>query len=109
MLTMPRRRRGLRDAKAARPATPYLPDGTLDPREWEIACSAAHVLALVVLRDEPWLVCARPVEVFEQGVELEVVVRWLTSEVWKKVPCSVDGYVVNIILEGQQEELHTLH
>ncbi len=109
MLTMPRRRRGLRDVKAARPPTPYLPDGTLDPREWEIACSAANVLTLVVLRDEPWFVSARPVGVFEQGVELEVEVRWLSSEVWKKVPCSVDGYVVNVIVEGQKEELHAIH
>jgi hypothetical protein len=109
MLTMPRRRRGLSDVKAARPPTPYLPDGTLDPREWEIACSAANVLTLVVLRDEPWFVCARPVEVYEQGLELEVVVRWLSSEVWKKVPCSVDGYVVNAVLEGQTEEVHTIH
>ena len=106
---MPRRRPGLRDAKADRPPTPYLPDGTLDPREWEVACSAANVLTLVVLRDEPWFVCARPVEVFEQGVELEVVARWLSSEVWKKVPSSVDGYVVNVVLEGRSEEVQTLH
>jgi hypothetical protein len=42
-------------------------------------------------------------------VELEVVVRWLSSEVWKKVPASVDGYVVNVVLEGQTEEIHTIH
>ena len=92
-----------------RPPTPYLPDGTLDPREWEIACGAANVLTLVLLRGEPWFVSARPVEVYQQGVELEVVVHWLSSEVWKKVPASVDGYVVDVILEGQTAELHTLH
>jgi hypothetical protein len=103
------RRRGPRDVKAARPKKPYLPDGTLDPREWEIASSAAGVLTLVVLQGEPWFVGARPIEVHEQGVELEVVVRWLSSEVWKKVPAGVDGYVVNVVLEGQTEEIHTIH
>ena len=73
------------------------------------ACSAAGVLTIAVLRDEPWFVGARPIEVLEQGVELEVVVRWLESEVWKKVPCSVDGYVVNVVLEGQRSEIHTVH
>jgi hypothetical protein len=106
---MPRNRRGLRDVKASRPSTPYLPDGTLDPREWEIACTAANALALVVLRGEPWFVQARPIEVYEQGVELEVVARWLSSDVWRKVPASVDGYVVNVVLEGQTGELHTIH
>jgi hypothetical protein len=102
-------RRRPQDVKASRPRNPYLPDGTLDPREWEIACSAAGVLMLVVLRDEPWFVSARPVEVFEHGVELEVLVRWLSSEVWKKVPCSVDGYTVNVVVDGQGEEIHTVH
>ena len=102
-------RRAPQDAKSARPETPYLPDGTLDPREWEIACSAAGVLTLVLLRNERWFVGARPVEVYEQGVELEVIVRWLSSEVWKKVPCEVDGYVVNVVLEGQTAEIHTIH
>lgn len=106
---VPRRRRGLRDVRADRPAKPYRPDGTLDPREWEIACSSAGALALVVLRDEPWFVSARPIEVFEQGVELDVVVRWVSSEVLKKVPFSVDGYVVNVMLEGQRSEIHTIH
>jgi hypothetical protein len=95
--------------RAPRPKKPYLPDGTLDPREWEIACSAAGILTLAVLPGEPWFVGARAIEVHEQGVELEVVVRWLSSEVWKKVPASVDGYVVNVVLEGQTEEIHTIH
>lgn len=106
---MPRRPRGLRDARADRPPTPYLPDGSLDPREWEVACSAANALTFVVLRDEPWFVQARPVEVYRQGVELEVVVRWLSSDVWKKVPASVDGYLVEVVLEGESAEVHTLH
>jgi hypothetical protein len=106
---MPRRRQPLRDVKASRPPTPYLPDGTLDPREWELACSAAGALVLEVLCDEPWFVSARPMEVFQQGVELEVVVRWLSSEVWKTVPCELNGFVVNVIREGQTSELHTLH
>jgi hypothetical protein len=109
MLIMPRRPRGLRDAQAARPPTPYRPDGTLDPREWKIACSAANVLRFVVLGGEWWFVEARPVEVFQQGVQLEVVVRWLSPEVWQKVPASVDGYVVNVLLEGESEELHACH
>jgi len=74
-----------------------------------VACSAVNVLTLVVLRGEPWFVQARPIEVHEQGVELEVVVRWLSSEVWRKVPLSVDGYVVNVVLEGVLEEVHTIH
>lgn len=106
---MPRRRQPLRDVKASRPPTPYLPDGTLDPHEWELACSAAGALVLEVLSDEPWFVSARAMEVFQQGVELEVVVRWLSSEVWKTVPCELNGFVVNVILEGQTSELHTLH
>jgi hypothetical protein len=109
ILTMPPRRRPLNDVKASRPARPYLPDGNLDPREWEIACSAAGALALVVLAGEPWFVGARPIEVHEQGVELEVVVRWLSSEVWKAVPLSVDGYAVHVVLEGQTSEIHTIH
>ena len=76
--TMPPRRRRPIDVKATRPAKPYLPDGTLDPREWEIACSSAGALALVVLAREPWFVSARPVEVYGQGVALEVEVRWLS-------------------------------
>jgi hypothetical protein len=106
---MPVRRRAPRDVKSERPSTPYLPDGTLDPREWKIACSAAGALTLVVLREEPWFVAARPVEVYQQGVGLEVVVRWLSSEVWKKVPLEVDGYVVNVMLEGQTGEVRTIH
>jgi hypothetical protein len=109
VIAMPRRPRRLRDAEAERPPTPYLPDGTLDPREWRIACAAANVLAVVVLRAEAWFVVARPIEVYRQGVELEVVVRWLSSEVLGKVPASVDGYVVNVVLEGVTEELHILH
>ena len=106
---MPPRRRRPTDVKAARPAKPYLPDGTLDPREWEVACSSAGALALAVLGGEPWFVSARPIEVYEQGVELQVVVRWLSSEVWKAVPLSVDGYVVHVVLEGQTSEIHAIH
>lgn len=106
---MPRRRTGPRDVRADRPKTPYLPDGTLDPREWEIACSAAGVLALVVLGGEPWFAGARPVEVRGQGVELEVVVRWLSSEVYERVPASVDGYAVNVVLDGQDAEIRPIH
>lgn len=95
---MSRRSPRLRDMMAARPKAPYLPDGTLDPREWEIACSAANVISAAVLHDEPWFVRARPVEV-----------RWLSPEVWKKVPTSVDGYLVNVVLEGHREELRTIH
>lgn len=95
--------------KGTRPATPYLPDGTLDPREWERACSAANVLTHVTLRDQPWFVAARAIEVYEQGVELEVVVRWLSSDVWRQAPFSVDGYVVNVVLEGQKEEFFAIH
>jgi len=103
------RRRAPHDVKAARPATPYLQNGTLDPRDWEIACSAAGVLTLGLLRNEPWFVGARPVEVHEHGLELEVIVRWLSSEVWKMVPLEVDGYVVNVVLEGRTAEIHAIH
>jgi hypothetical protein len=103
------RRRDVRDARADRPRSPYLPDGTLDPREWEVACGAVNVLALVVLGEEPWFVEARPVEVQGQGVALEVVVRWLSPEVWERVPESVDGYVVDVVLEGAREEPPTIH
>jgi hypothetical protein len=106
---MARSRRGLRDVRADRPPTPYLPDGTLDPREWKVACTAANVLTLVLLRDEPWFIEARPVEVHGEGVEIEVVVRWLSSEVWKKVPARVDGYVVEVVQQGVTEELHNVH
>src|SRR5512138_1882486 len=106
---MPRRPRGLRPASADRPAKPYRPDGSLDPREWEIACSAAGALTLVVLRDEPWFLAARPIEVCDEGVELEVVVRWLSSDVFSAVPLSVDGYPVNVVLDGQDEEVHPIH
>ncbi len=106
---MPRRRHAPKDARQERPATPYQPDGTLDPREWEVALAAAGHLTDLVLPREPWFVEARPIEVFEQGVELEVVVRWLSSEVYAKVPASVDGYVVNVVLEGKTFEIHTLH
>lgn len=106
---MPRRPRALRDAMAERPPSPYLPDGTLDPKEWEIACSAANVLRLAVLHAEPWFVKARPVEIQDQGVELEVVVRWLSPDVVKKVPDRVDGYVVEVVLDGEGREVHTLH
>lgn len=104
---MSHRRRGLRDAQADRPPTPYLPDGTLDPREWKVACSAANVVTFALLHDESWFVLAQPVEVRGQGVHLEVVVRWLSSEVWERVPATVDGYVVDVVLEGA-DELHTL-
>jgi hypothetical protein len=105
---MPRRHGGPRDGKGARPA-PQLPDATLEASDWENACSAANVLTLGVLRDEPWFVAAKPVEVYEQGVQLEVVVRWVSSEVWKTVPFSVDGYVVDVVLEGRTEEFFTIH
>ncbi|MFY3743276.1 hypothetical protein [Anaeromyxobacter sp. PSR-1] len=107
---MPRRPRALRDAMAERPQTPYLPDGRLDPKEWEIACTACNALRLAVLPDEPWFVKARPVEVRGQGVELEVVVRWLSPEVVEKVPDRVDGYLVEMVLESELvEDVHTLH
>ncbi len=108
---MPRGRRKPtpQDVRAQRPARPYLPDGTLDPQEWTIACSAAHAISTVVCAGEPWFVAAQPVHVLEQGVELEVVVRWLSSEVYGKVPAAVDGYVVNVVLEGATSEIHTLH
>jgi len=88
---------------------PYLPDGTLDPREWEIACSAAGVLTMAVLQGEPWFVGARPVEVLGKGVDLEVVVRWLSPEVWKRVPWRVDGYQVEIVVEGQAWSIEPIH
>ena len=94
-----------RDVRDDRPATPYLPDGTLDPREWQIANSAAFVIGAVLLRNEPWFVTVHPVEVVGKGVELEVVVRWLSPEAHEKVPAAVDGYVVNIVLEGQRSEI----
>jgi hypothetical protein len=109
ILTVPRRRRGLHDVRLDRPRVPYLPDGTLDPREWNVACSAAYVLMAVVLRDQPWFVCARPIEVRGQGVQLEVVVRWYSDEVWEKVPVQVDGYGVDLVLEGDTAEVHTIH
>jgi len=93
---------------ADRPKSPYLPDGTLDPREWEIACTAVNVVALVLLRDEPWFVEARPVHVQGKGVELEVVVRWLSPEVWDRVPAAVDGYAVEIVIEGASEQAQTV-
>jgi hypothetical protein len=105
---MARRHRDPRDVEGASPAAPELPDTALDP-VWTSACSAANVLTLVALRDEPWFVAAQPIEVYEQGVELEVVVRWRSSEVWKKVPLSVDGYVVNVVLEGRRSETFTIH
>ncbi len=106
---MPRRRHAPKDARQERPATPYQADGTLDPREWEAARGAARHLAELVLPREPWFVEARPIEVHAQGVELDVVVRWVSSEVYAKVPASVDGYVVNVVLEGKTFEIHTLH
>lgn len=106
---MPRRPRGLRPASADRPAKPYLPDGSLDPREWEVACSAAGVLTLAVLRDEPWFVAAQPVHVVGQGVEVEVVVRWLSTEVYEKVPARVDGYAVDVVVDGVDAAVHTVH
>jgi len=107
---MPRKRTEPIDVRKQRPATPYLPDGTLDPREWGIAKSAASIIGLM-LTNRPWFVKARPVEVQGKGVELEVVVRWRSSEVLDKVPVSVDGYDVNVVLAGEQErpesgELH---
>ncbi|MFL5291138.1 MAG: hypothetical protein ACJ79U_06445, partial [Myxococcales bacterium] len=87
--------------RASRPAKAHLPDGTRHPREWEIACSAAGVLMLAVLRNKPWFVSAKPIEVLGRGVEIQVFVRWLSSEVWKETPCGVDGYPVDVVLEGQ--------
>jgi hypothetical protein len=106
---MPRSTRMPRDVRASRPAKPYLPDGTLDPREWEIACSAAGVLMVAVLRDKPWFVSAKPIEVLGCGVEIQVFVRWLSSEVWKETPCAVDGYPVDVLLEGETSRIDTVH
>jgi hypothetical protein len=106
---MPSSPRTLRDVRASRPAKPYLPDGTLDPREWGIACSAAGVLMLVVLRDKPWFVSAKPIEVLGRGVEIQVFVRWLSSEVWKETPCAVDGYPVDVVLEGETWRIDSIH
>ncbi len=103
------RRRAPRDVRADRPAKPYRPDGTLDPREWKIACSAAGVLSMVVLGGQPWFVGARPIEVHGKGVELEVLVRWLSPEVWYAVPAAVDGYPVNVVVEGDAAEVHRIH
>ena len=106
---MPRPPTTPRDVRASRPAKPYLPDGTLDPREWEIACSAAGVLMLVVLRDKPWFVSAKPIEVLGRGLEIQVSVRWLSSEVWKETPCAVDGYPVDVVLDGETSRIDTIH
>jgi hypothetical protein len=78
---MPSSPRTLRDVRASRPAKPYLPDGTLDPREWEIACSAAAVLILVVLRDKPWFVPAKSIEALGRGVEMDI--RWTSCSTEK--------------------------
>lgn len=94
---------------ADRPKSPYLPDGTLDPREWEIACTAVNVIRLALLPGEPWFVEARPVHVPGKGVELEVVVRWLAPDVWDRVPAAVDGYTVEIVLEGASARAQTVH
>jgi hypothetical protein len=103
------RRRKLEDVRAERAPKPYLADGTLDPEEWKLACSAANAIAQVVGGGQPWFVEARPIEVYGQGLELEVVVRWLSSEVYSKVPLSVDEYAVNVTLAGQTFEVHSLH
>jgi hypothetical protein len=93
---------------ADRPKSPYLPDGTLDPREWKIACTAANVIGLVLLPGEPWFVEVRPVHVPGKGVELEVVVRWLSPDVLDRVPAAVDGYAVEIVIEGASERAQTV-
>jgi hypothetical protein len=103
------RRRGLQDVRASRPKSAYRKDGTLDPREWKIACSAAGVIRLIVLAGQPWFVEARPVEIPGKGVELEVVVRWLSRDVWCAVPAAVDGYPVNVVLDAEAEESRTVH
>lgn len=106
---MPGNRRAPRDVRDQRPRTPYLRNGKLHPREWKIACSAAGVLNLVVLAGKPWFVTARPVEVHGEGVHVEVVVRWLSSEVYDGVPVAVDDFPVDVVLEGTTCEVHTIH
>ncbi|TMA16771.1 MAG: hypothetical protein E6J85_17915 [Deltaproteobacteria bacterium] len=106
---MPRPPTTPRDVRASRPAKPYLPDGSLDPREWETACSAAGVLMLVVLRDKPWFVSAKPIEVLGSGVQIQVLVRWLSSEVWKETPWAVDGYPVDVVLDGETWRIDSVH
>src|SRR4051812_25869940 len=98
---MPRSTRMPRDVRASRPAKPYLPDGTLDPSEWEITYSAAGVFMLAVLRDKPWFVTDNSIEVLGCGVEIQVFVRWLSSDVCKETPKAVDGYPVDVNLEGE--------
>jgi hypothetical protein len=106
---MPRRgSRPLKDAQASRPASPWRADGTLDPREWRVACSAAGVLELVTLQGQPWFVCARPVELPGVGVQLEVTVRWDSTEVRDRVPVRVDGFPVEVAVQGQPDEPSTL-
>jgi hypothetical protein len=109
---MPRRtRRAPRALPAVRPPAPTLPDGTLDPREWERASKAAIALILGGLHDEPWFVSARPVETLgvEAGIELDVVVLWDSSDVRRKIPLAKRGFLVNVTVEGQTAELCPIH
>jgi len=110
--SMPRRtRRPPSDVPASRPPAPAVPGGGLDPREWERACSAASALVSTGLQDEPWFLVARPVEVIGAGagVELEVVVRWDSSEVRRKVPLETKGFLVEVVVEGQTAEVQFIH
>lgn len=106
---MPPRRRAPRSAMADRPPQPYLPDGTLDPREWRVALTACNAIALALLANEPWFLEARPVEVKGQGVAVEVVVRWVSPEIVEKVPAGIDGYPVHVVVEGEERAGVTLH
>ncbi|MFT3912621.1 MAG: hypothetical protein QM704_00635 [Anaeromyxobacteraceae bacterium] len=67
------------------------------------------MIQLILCRGQPWFVSARPIEVIGQGVETEVVVRWTSSEVYAKVPASVDGFTVEVVLEGQSGQIIHLH
>src|SRR3954468_19905425 len=58
---------------------------------------------------QPWFVAAKPIEVLGCGVEIQVFVRWLSSEVWKETPCAVDGYPVDVVLEGETSRIDTVH
>jgi hypothetical protein len=106
---MPRTPRGPKDVRASRPASPYFKNGKLNPREWRIALSAAGVLNLFVLPGKPWFVGARPIEIPQQGVELEVFVRWLDPGVVNEIPIAVDGYPVRISLAEEQAQEQAPH
>jgi hypothetical protein len=104
---MPRRRRP-RAVQDERPSTLFLPDGTVDPRAWEIVRTSTSALEHAVA-GHAWFVAARPIEVHGEGVQLEVVVRWVSSDVWRAVPLTIDGYPVDVVLEGESSAVHTIH